>query len=491
MSTRRPHLARRRPAVIAAAAAAALLAGASPAVAQAAGARAVSSGTWGTAREVPGLAALNQHGDAQISSVSCASAGNCSAGGFYDGSEGHVASSQAFVVSQVNGTWHTAIKVPGLAVLNQGGVAAITSVSCGSAGNCSAGGYYRDSSGGQQVFVVSEVNGVWGMAEEVAAALNTAGNAKITSVSCASAGNCSAGGYYFGSSGNQAFVVSQVNGTWHAAIKVPGTAALNQGGGADIDSVSCASAGNCSAGGAYIDSSNRVQVFVVSQVHGTWHIAIEVPGTAALNTGGDAKITSVSCASAGTCSAGGQYIDSSFNYHVFVVSQVNGTWHAAIKVPGTAALNQGGAAAIQSVSCASPGNCIAAGTYADSSSRQQAFVAGQVNGAWHTAIEVPGTAALNTGGDANITSVSCTTPGNCSAGGFYTESSFDQQAFVVGQVNGAWHTAIKVPGSAALNQGGYAAILSVSCTSPGKCSAGGYYQVSSLSNLQAFVDSET
>ena len=64
------------------------------------------------------------------------------------------------------------------------------------------------------------------------------------------------------------------------------------------------------------------------------------------------------------------------------------------------------------------------------------------------------------------------------------------QAFVVNEIDGIWHKAIKVPGIAALNQGGYAAITSVSCTSAGDCSAGGYYQVRSL-HLQAFVDSET
>ena len=52
---------------------------------------------------------------------------------------------------------------------------------------------------------------------------------------------------------------------WGAAEEVPGTAALNRGGAAEIGSVSCSSAGNCSAGGAYTDSSGRGQAFVVSQ----------------------------------------------------------------------------------------------------------------------------------------------------------------------------------------------------------------------------------
>jgi hypothetical protein len=117
------------------------------------------------------------------------------------------------------------------------------------------------------------------------------------------------------------FVVNQVNGTWHTAIEVPGTAALNQGGHAFLTSVSCGAAGNCSAGGFYLDSSGAFQAFVVNQVNGTWHTAIEVPGTAALNRGGSAEIASVSCASAGECSAGGDYTDSSGHGQVFVDSK--------------------------------------------------------------------------------------------------------------------------------------------------------------------------
>jgi hypothetical protein len=63
----------------------------------------------------------------------------------------------------------------------------------------------------------------------------------------------------------QAFGVSQVNGTWHTAIQVPGTATLNQGRDAYAISVSCASAGNCGAGGGYTDSSGHTQAFVVTE----------------------------------------------------------------------------------------------------------------------------------------------------------------------------------------------------------------------------------
>ena len=140
------------------------------------------------------------------------------------------------------------------------GRAAITSVSCAAAGTCSAGGYYQD---GQHAFAVNETNGTWGTATQVAAALNTGRNAWITSVSCAAPGNCSAGGFYADINGGHAFVVNETNGTWGKATQV--AANLSPRGGSAVNSVSCAAAGNCSAGGRYTDSSRHGQAFVVSK----------------------------------------------------------------------------------------------------------------------------------------------------------------------------------------------------------------------------------
>src|SRR6266581_3718847 len=123
-----------------------------------------------------------------------------------------------------------------------------------------------------------------------------------------------------------------LGGTWHAAQKVPGTATLNKGGTAQVQSVSCASAGNCSAGGYYTGGSGHHQVFVVSEVNGTCHTTIEIPGTPALNKRGNPEVDLVSGASAGNCSAGGHYKDGSRHTQACVVSQVKGTWHTAREV---------------------------------------------------------------------------------------------------------------------------------------------------------------
>jgi len=173
-----------------------------------------------------------------------------------------------FVVSETNGTWGTAGEVPGSGALNGGGLGFADSVSCTAAGSCAVGGDY---SVGPRMhpFVVSETNGTWGTAGEVLGSdtFNLGEFGSGTLVSCGSAGNCAAGVTYTADvTGNQqAFVVSETNGTWGTAIDVPGLAALDARKNASVTSVSCRSAGSCAAGGTYTDASGHTQAFVVNQ----------------------------------------------------------------------------------------------------------------------------------------------------------------------------------------------------------------------------------
>ena len=466
---------------------AALLVGASAAGAPtSAKASAVTpAGTWGKAKEVPGTATLNAGGDAQVESLSCSSPGNCSAGGFYEDSSDEA---QAFIVNETGGTWGKAEEVPGTATLNAGGDAKVKSLSCGSSGNCSAGGYYTDVSGEEQAFVVNETGGTWGEAEEVPGTrLLNSGYAGVESLSCSSLGDCSAGGNFEDSLNHfQAFVVNETGGTWGEAEEVPGTATLNAGGDAEVYSLSCSSPGNCSAGGYYTDGSSHIQAFVENETSGAWGDAEEVPGTAALNAGGDAEIESLSCSSTGNCSAGGFYEDASLHTQAFLINETGGTWGEAEEVPGTATLNADGYAGVETLSCSSSSNCSAGGFYEDAFDHTQALVVNETGGTWGKAEEVPGTAALNAGGDADIESLSCSSSGNCSAGGFYETASLYGQAFVVNETSGKWGEAEEVPGTATLNAGGDADIESLSSSSSDNCSAGGFYEDAS-GHEQAFV----
>src|SRR5215468_75399 len=247
-------------------------------------------------------------------------------------------------------------------------------------------------------------------------------------------------------SGGSALAVT--GGGWGTAVEVPGTAALNAGDQAQLYSMSCPSSGNCAAGGWYTDASGHEQAFVVDETGGVWGNAIEVPGTAALNTGGGAQVDSVSCSSPGTCVSGGFY-SAGINAEAFVVDETGGVWGKAIEVPGTAALNASGFAEVASLSCApgAPGNCAAVGFYSDTSvTHSQVFVADETGGVWAKAIEVPGTAALNALGAIRADHSSCPAAGNCTLSGAYRDSAGHDQPFVAREKSGVWGKAFKLPG---------------------------------------------
>jgi hypothetical protein len=444
-----------------------------------------AAGLWGKAIEVPGLGSLNRYGYAQVTSLSCASAGSCAAGGFYGDRSG---GGQGFVAAERRGAWGRAIEVPGLGALNKGGDAGVESVSCASAGDCAAGGFYLDRSSHPQGFVAAERGGIWGKAIEVPGlgALNKGPSngygADVTSVSCASAGNCSYGGYSLGRHGSQqGFVADQRNGRWRNATEVPGLGALNTDGSAEIDSVSCASPGNCSAEGSYAGRGSGG--FVVAERNGRWGKALQVPGLAALG-GGD--VSSVSCASPGNCTAGGTYaVGPPVRLQGFVATERNGRWGKATEVPGLAALGGG---EVNSVSCASPGNCTAGGFYPGGG-----FAVAERNGRWGKATRIPGLAALSKGRASDgVVSVSCASPGNCAAAGAYADRAGLLRQFVAAERNGRWGKAIQVPGLAALNKGSsqpfsqatYDPVLS--CAPAGTCAAGGAYTDAS-EHAQGFV----
>jgi hypothetical protein len=434
-------------------------------------------GTWGAANEL--ATGLNYGNNAGIYSISCSAKGYCSAGGNYTDVSGY---SQGFVTGEVAGVWGGSIEVPGLAQLNTGGNAYVSSVSCSSVGNCAAAGSYADSSGDIHGFVVNESNGAWGAASEIVdpSAIGSTKALGAESISCTASGDCTAvGDVVVANGGSVGFAVNEVNGGWDDATEITISSAFGAGG-TSLDEVSCTSPGYCSAAGngMYPDSAvsggDADIPFVVDQSSYSWGTPATIPGLSTLNTGLVAADGTISCSSRGNCGTGGVYSDG----HVaqaFVANETNGQWGDAIEVPGSSSLNVGGAA-LYSISCPANGDCSAAGQYTDAKGNGQAFVADEVDGTWNNVLEIPGSSSLFTDGIGNNPVViSCGTPNNCSAGGVYFDSSGNGQAFVVNEMAGAWGDAIEVPGTGALNTGGGAFVSSISCSQDSSCAAGGWY----------------
>jgi len=460
---------------------------ASPVLARSVTVTPAGGGTWGQAHALGMTSPLASAAGVSVV-MSCGAAGYCTvAGSVLQGRGDVIREVAAFRASETRGTWGRATKITGFTAVN-GRAPVPAAASCPSASSCLIGGRYFGQ-GRERPWVSAEVNGRWHAAEQLPGitALDGPRGATLTSASCPAAGDCLVGGFYRDAAGHQqAFVSSQAGGTWGTPAELTGTGALNKGGFASVTRVSCASPGNCAAVGTYSAAKPHVLSFVATEVNGTWQPAISVPGLATLDAR-DAQLNSVSCGSPGNCAAVG-----SFNEQApFAVSEVDGTWQNAVQLQSPAgALPEGQAI---TVACASGGQCAAGGFfYTSDTGHTQAFVATASNGSWAREEQVPGIARLGTG--AETFSLSCSAPGDCAAGGFYRgPGPVHLQAFVVSEVNQTWGQAQEVPGTGRLNQNrtGAGQTSVVSCPAPGRCALAGFYTTRRLLNpFWVFTDSQ-
>jgi hypothetical protein len=439
-----------------------------------------AGGTWHNAVEVTGPPA---RADASLGSVACPSGGNCAAGGYYVDRSSNL---QALVVTEQAGHWGKAIEVPGTGALNAGGFAGVDSVACPSKGNCAADGHFETSSHQSQMFVVNEIAGKWGQAHAVPGRV-----AVVASMACPSPGNCATGGNVRSASGQfQAFVINETNGTWGQPVLLSG-AGFPTSDYSAVQSVTCASAGKCTASG-----TNRpggiYHLFAVSETGGQWGQAVRIalsPAISRANQG--VGINSMSCASPGNCAAAGSYayaVQDTIFQQPFVISETGGTWGSAVDVPGLARPAKGGFGDTSQVACAAPDTCTAGGFLSAGSGPRRAFLVTETGGHWGHVIPVTGAPALGGARPAEVDAVSCTAPGTCVAGGYYNRSG--SQAFVVTEAGGRWGQARPVPGLARLNVSADADIHAISCSSASRCTAVGSYGDRSQ-HFQAFAASKS
>jgi Bacterial Ig-like domain (group 3) len=401
-----------------------------------------TSGAWGSAQAVPGLAGLNTHGDAQVTAVSCVASGNCGIAGLYMDADGL----ESFFGEQSGGTWDGSSQLPGTSGGPGGSFSEPTSESCPAFADCTIGGFLTDSTGTDFPYVDDQdpMTHAWPAALPLAGGLNK-GNSRVTSVSCASPRNCAAGGWYTDAHhAKQAFVISETPAGWKTFHPV--AVSLNKGGSAQVNEVSCASNGNCSAVGSYQPTTTMSVPFAINLRNGVWGPMLALPGVAKLDTGHFSFASSVSCGSPGDCTADGAYfVAKTKTQPIFVDTEKNWTWSTAIGLPGIGALNTGRDAFPGPVSCVSPGDCSAAGDYTPAGGSFQVWSDSQRNGTWASAQPLLGLISISDG-PAQVNGLSCArTTLSCGMVGYYSDIHGGQQPFVA---SGAIAAATSVSGTA-------------------------------------------
>jgi hypothetical protein len=423
-----------------------------------------SSVNWGTGLAAVAPANATANSTVDLNAVSCASPGNCGAVGIYVA--GGV--DQGLLLTQTAGSWgagREAVLPTGASTTNPSIV--IPAVSCPAVGSCVAVGTYLDSSSHYQGLLLTETGGVWADGVKAPLPVATATNPAVTlsSVACPSAGNCAAVGSFFDNLNHkQGLLLNESGGSWSAAAML-----LPSGAPAsaipDLNAVSCASPGNCTAVGDYDDTSGHEQGLMVTESSGTWGQALEASLPADAFSSPGARLTAVSCASAGNCGAIGSYAnDAAGDRAGLLLTQSAGTWATGVEAP----VRGQGTAPLTGISCPSPGNCVAVGT----SDATGGFVVSQTSGTWGSAVTAP----VPPGGqDSSESAVSYVSVGNCVTVGNYSVNGLGSPAFSVTESSGQWGpgVALALPTDASSPPG--STLSSLSCAAIANCSAVGNY----------------
>ncbi len=304
-----------------------------------------------------------------------------------------------------------------------------------------------------------------------------------TQVSCASTYVCTAIGSF--EEDSRLSVVTEQGRRWHAPVALlPPIGAVAAGpNGPRISSISCPAVHACMAVGDYHEASGAMLPLLYQESAGAWSIpnTVAVPSNADTGTLEQAQLTAVDCTVAGTCVAVGNYRGTDGVAHQFSTSWVAYVGSAPVQLPDFSGIATGGQASITSVSCTDADDCTALGRASSSSSFfAQPATWREVAGTWSY------TGVIPTGKSSEYLalSLSCPTTTTCVTVG----ALFGPDAITPGyavETSRTWGVAraLPLPGLApGIDLG---VLESVSCTAASVCEAVGLFEgySSGLTNL--------
>jgi len=202
-----------------------------------------------------------------------------------------------------------------------------------------------------------------------------------------------------------------------------------------------------------------------------WETGVQAPLPVNAASSPRVSLRSVSCASPGNCGAVGSYTDSSEERQGLLLSETAGVW-------GTVELGSG--VPSNAISCPSAGDCTTVGG---------SKMLSETGGVWGSAAKV--TPPANAASIGSLSYVSCASAGNCTAAGEYKDTSGHYEGLLVTETEGTWGTGVEasLPANAEPETSAY--IEGLSCASPGNCTAVGEYRDGAVEEAEIFLLIET
>jgi hypothetical protein len=303
-------------------------------------------------------------------------------------------------------------------------VAALESISCLPSSECTASGYYETESGQARYSLAMRWSGsVW----SVQATPSEGHESNLVAVSCPSATECVAGGYYVvsGSPSSRHLLIESWNGTeWavKAGAKLP-----VEDEDPEFTSISCSAPKNCIAVGRVDEGIQGVRSLAESWNGTSWKLISPPRPPHSLED----ELEGVSCSAPKTCTAVGKLNNTEVNHTEFgagreaLVERWNGTsWtvQEATNPEGRAKDEGLSFWSLSKVSCASETACVAVGNYGNGNGTTLLLGEYWDGSTWN--VESP---TNRPGAEYNtLTGVSCSAPKTCTTVGYSTTSGKDQ-----------------------------------------------------------------
>ena len=282
---------------------------------------------------------------ALLRGVSCALPDSCMAVGDYRGTDDVV---RPLAESWDGESWEmTAPALPADALEAQ-----LTGVSCPSASDCTAVGFYEDGSGNTRPLVERWNGAAWTLVSASAPVGSLA--SELLTVSCAGPDTCVAGGTQMQSGGEEMTLAEHWDGTEWSVVPTPTPGTNPQ---ARFEGISCLSASTCTAVG-YFRSGPSLVGLAESWDGEEWTVQpLTTPQ-------GEGVLTGVSCTAPQTCTAAGYFYNPSELDHGWrpLVERLSGSsWSvleiASLEVPA----NWWRESSLNGISCAEAKACVAVG----------------------------------------------------------------------------------------------------------------------------------
>jgi len=384
--------------------------------------------TWTAAKApLPANAAPTAKQDSGLSGLTCPTAKDCIAEGFYQTSK---ADYYYLTETLSRGIWTPGAWSPTTAVIG---------FTCPAVGTCVAVGTFLDSKNHVTPAAETLSGGFWAGATLPLPAgtppnPNNGQDYGLHAASCPVVGTCVAVGTYQAADGTtQGLIETLSKGTW-TAVRAPlpvdaKTSSKDQGNPLGLQGVTCPAAGYCVAIGQYEEQDGAFAPVIDTLSGGTW-----TAQRAPLPTGVAATLSDlqgVACRSAGDCVAVGQYVLKG-GEESLIDTLSGGRWTAAVGPLPADGQAKGQAAPLSSVACSPADGCVAVGEYSTRNSLQgEGLIDTLSNGKW-TAVRAPLPAGVTLGkkGYVTFTVVACPAADRCIAVGYYSANETNRTAFI-------------------------------------------------------------